>query len=130
MFGIIEKGKLQLDNPLSICKFEGKRFEIKILRKKRSNNENRYYWGVLIPIIADSMGEDDLDFVHEILRTKYLYEVKIVTIGNHKKEFKKLRSTADLSIHEFEEYMTKCRMWASKFLSCYVPLPNETEFTY
>ena len=86
--------------------------------KPRTEKENRYYWGVVIPIIASEVGEENPDVVHIWLQ---------IAVG-HKKTVCGVdvpRGTSDLSTAEFEEYASKARMFASKFLHVYIPLPNE-----
>lgn len=86
--------------------------------KPRTEKENRYYWGVIIPIVAEEIGEENKDIVHSSLQ---------VAVGHSKKVLNREvpLGTSDLSTAEFEEYATKARMFASKFLNVYIPLPNE-----
>ena len=37
-------------------------------------------------------------------------------------------STTDLSTIKMEDYLMHIRVWASQFLGCFVPLPNEVEY--
>ena len=41
-----------------------------------------------------------------------------------------LKSTTDLSTIEIEDYFSGIRNWSGDFLSCYIPLPNESQFNY
>ncbi len=124
IFATIQNGKIILDNKLDLFKLEGKRIEISLIKKKRSLNQNDYYWGVVIAMIASDIGEDN-ELVHDILRAKFLSEKKIVKIGLHEKEVLKLLSTKTLNKSQFEEYLEKCRQWSYKFLNVMIPLPND-----
>ena len=55
--------------------FEGKEVTVTIERKRRmrSNNQNKFYWGVVIPIIAELTGYDK-DRAHDAMRLKFLRE--------------------------------------------------------
>jgi len=40
-------------------------------KKQRSNDQNRYYWGVVIPILADHFGHDNQEDMHEDLKLEF-----------------------------------------------------------
>jgi len=113
-----------------IQKHEGKNIEITIKRKykRRSINENRYYFGVVIlywrDLIYNEWGESwSSEQVHEFLKTQCNFkEVIIESTG----EIKKIPvTTADLKTLEFEEYLEKCRRLANEYFNAIIPLPNE-----
>lgn len=85
-------------------------------RKDRSNNQNRYYFGVIIKILSDETGYFPQE-IHEAMKIKFLQ------IEGAK--FPVARSTSDLSTVETEDYYSKIRMWASSELGIYIPNPNE-----
>ena len=89
-------------------------------KKKRSNNQNRFYRGIVIPLIADHTGYAQ-DEVHEILKFAFLIQYK--KVGN--KELSYVGSTADLNTVQFEEYIVKIREWAWNTLQVQIPNPNE-----
>ncbi len=97
--------------------FEGKHIDliIKLPSKNRSNQQNRYYWGVVIDIIGKELGYSP-DETHEALKIKFLLDRrgKIPTI----------KSTAILTTKEFEEYLENIKRWASEFLSVVLPDPE------
>lgn len=129
--GVISDGKLDIDNVermqshiKSLSRDEPRKvvITIKPYRKSRSNNQNKYYWGVVIAILSDEIGYSTEE-MHEALKYKFLL------VDNYK-EIPTVRSTSDLSTIEFEEYMTNVRQWASADLQIYIPLPNETDYDY
>ena len=99
---------------------EGKYVEVVVRkeRSERSNNQNKYYHGVVVKMLSDFTGYDR-DEVHEILKHEFL---KKVNTGG----FEYVKSTAKLSTVEFEEYLDKIKTWAS-MLGCVIPDPNECE---
>ena len=124
-FGTASKGKLVLDEHedflRTVCLLEGKDIEVTIDRKRktRSNQQNKYFHGVIVPLISGATGYEK-DEVKEMIRAKFLsYDLKvgdeIVKVG---------RSTASLGTIEFELLNADCRRWASKTLGIYIPDPN------
>ena len=98
------------------------------LRGKRSIQQNRYYFGVPIKLIAEHTGYTK-DETHELLKYKFLTET-IWLEGKATQVITVTKSTTDLTTVEMEEYLSEIRQWASLELSCYVPEPNETEYAY
>lgn len=75
--------------------------------KDRSNPQNRYFHGVVLPILADYTGYTQ-DEMKAVVKWKF-----------------KVKSTAELTTAEFEKFMSDVRMWASAELACFVPEPGE-----
>lgn len=86
----------------------------------RSTKQNRYYWGVVIPMIQQEIGEENKEVVHGWLQAEVGHTA---TLSGKDVP----RGTSDLSTAEFEEYTARVRMFASKFLNLYIPEPNEGE---
>jgi hypothetical protein len=92
-----------------------------IIRKhkaQRSNSQNSYYWGVVLPILGGYFGYEN-DEVHFALRNKFLKKGAC--------DLETARSTASLSTAEFEEYLEDIRRWAITDYNVNIPLPNEVE---
>jgi len=126
--GQIEKGKLVLENPqrylVHLSKFEGKKVEL-VLRKrrsKRSDGQNRYYWAVVIEILADHCGYDPEE-MHEALKLKFLSDRCVDENG-----LVKIRSTAALNTDEFIQYTNRVVRFAAQDLGVYIPDPNQFEY--
>lgn len=84
--------------------------------KHRTSPLNKYYWGIVIQMIADETGASP-DDVHQEIKRMFL------RVGGDKIPITK--STAELSTVEFLDYLAKIRMWAASFLNLMIPLPNE-----
>ncbi len=93
-------------------------------RKKRSLQENAYYWGVIIYMISQETGEDT-NRVHEALKIKFLKD-HFGDIPSEK--LWTVKSTADLNTSEMEEYLANIRQFAAQELNMYIPLPNEVDY--
>jgi hypothetical protein len=100
---------------------------VKKHRKQRSNRQNRYYRGVILPLLAQELGYTN-DEMNEIIKAKFFLiperEITtargvIITVPSH------TESTSDSNTGEFEEKLEDIRQWASYDLGLYLPLPNE-----
>jgi len=100
-----------------------------VIRKwneKRSNLQNSYYWGTVIPILAEYFGHDNAEDLHEDLKLKFNpVESKIdpgKMIGG---------TTTKLSTVEFfsgeTSYIERICRWAATEYSIYVPPPTKSE---
>jgi hypothetical protein len=98
--------------------------------KERSNQQNRYYWGVLVKILSNELGYTPEE-VHEVIKYKFLLTERTFTTkeGDVRQLFV-AGSTASLSTSDFEALMSRIRSWASAELSIYIPEPNEVPFEY
>lgn len=71
-------------------------------RPKRSEAQNRYYWGVYLPLIADETGERDLDRLHRLFTGMFLTTSIELVLG---KQVRMTKSTTALSKNDFSEYI-------------------------
>lgn len=71
-------------------------------RPKRTIQQNRYYWGVYLPLIAEETGEQNLDALHKLFTGKFLSEGITEVLGE---KVRMVRSTTSLSKSEFAEYI-------------------------
>lgn len=100
---LIVESKIWFHHQLSKFK-DGEKvtLEIHSRKPKRSDQQNRYYWGVYLPLIAKETGEHDLDALHELFKGKFLSEGIVEVLGQ---KVRKKKSTTDLSVGEFCEYI-------------------------
>lgn len=71
-------------------------------RPKRSEAQNRYYWGVYLPLIAKETGEQDLERLHRLFSGKFLTTGIVEVLGERVRITK---STTALSKADFGEYI-------------------------
>ena len=71
-------------------------------KPKRSEQQNRYYWGAFLPKVAEETGENDLDKLHELFKGKFLTQGVVEVLGE-KVRLKK--STTELGVGEFTQYI-------------------------
>jgi len=95
-------------------------------RVYRSSQQNRYYWGVLIPVVMDGLKEAgnyfDRQETHELLKHRFLTEDVIV---NGEKVIEGARSTTKLTQREMNDYMDSVRAWAYEYLGITIPVQGE-----
>ena len=95
-------------------------------KSKRSNDQNRYYWGVVIPILADYFGHDNAEDMHHDLKEKFNpIESKLEPgkmIGG---------TTTKMSTEEFfcgeTSYVERICRWAAMEYEIYIPPPKKAE---
>lgn len=132
--GTVTNGKLHIsfrDRFLSCfttwkdCRVE---VTVKKLYKRRSNQQNGYYWGVIVQtarlLISEAYGQTiSNEEAHEHLKRECNY-TEIVSEATG--EISRLaKSTTELTTVEMEEYNERCRQWLYNFFGEVVPLPNE-----
>lgn len=126
--GVLGRNRMAFRRLLS--EFEGKDIEIIIQRKKktRSNNQNAYYWGVIVKLVQNAIKEQwgermTSNDVHSMLKT----ELNYVERYNEKtgEVIKVAKSTTQNTTTEQEEYHEECRRFAKEWFNIDIPLPNE-----
>ena len=102
---------------------EGRLVRIAIgdMDKSRSNQQNKYYWGCVLKLVAEYTGYTENE-VHEWLKDQLLPK-KFVTIAGVEVEARK--STSDLSTVDFQAYIEHVRAFAAMELQIVIPLPSE-----
>lgn len=85
---------------------DGTEVELKIrkVNNRRHEEQNNYYW-LILRIIADELGYDNPDLLHE----------------HFKKEYNSGQSTTDMNPKEFSEYIQKIIIYASGELGIILP---------
>ncbi len=114
----------------AINSFEGKDLLITFEKvgKKRSNNQNAYYWGVLIPIlqscIKNSWGEIwSKEKSHDFFKMQFNF---IERINESTGEILRVpKSTTENTTTAQEELHIEIRNFISEWFDVNVPLPNE-----
>lgn len=121
-----EDGKLHLQSPevfkQAVRAYAGKFVEltVKEQRNRRSDRANRYYFGVVIKLVAEHCGYEP-DEMHEALAFRFLrIEDDPVTSSPRRQR------TPKTSTKEFAEYVDQCIRFAAE-LGVYVPQPHEVD---
>lgn len=122
--GYVKDGKLNINGQdrfdLWIGSLEGKKVKltVKPYRATRSQEQNAYYWGVVLQTISEFTGYDPED-LHNHFKAHFLKK----RIGN----LTTFRSTTELNKVEFGEYLDKIIRFSAERLECVIPSPEEVE---
>ena len=88
--------------------------ELKNFYKKRSDNQNQYYWGVVLQIISEETG-NDLEDLHSTFKAMFLVDrTGVIPI---------IKSTAKLTTIEFNDYINRIVLFVSQRLNLEIPEP-------
>lgn len=114
---VFESKKQEQDFKNKIISLEGKfaNLELKKFVKKRTTSQNAYYWGVVLPIIAEETG-NDIDDLHTTFKAMFLVDRtgKIPVV----------KSSAKLTTVEFIDFTNKVVLFASQELNLEIPEPK------
>ena len=110
--------------------FEGKTIKITIEKfvNKRSNNQNSYYWGVIIPILKNAILNEwgevwSKEITHEFCKMQFNYFEKI---NEETGEIVRVpKSTSENTTTTQEEFHLEIRKFAKEWFNTIIPLPNE-----
>ena len=71
-------------------------------RPKRSEAQNRYYFGVYLPLIAKETGEYNIERLHNLFKGMFLTTGIVDVLGQ---KVRMTKSTTELSKNDFSEYI-------------------------
>jgi len=112
--------------------FEGSEIVITIqkAKKRRSNPQNSYYWGIVLNIVQqglkDATGEfRSVENIHyNILLKMFAPENEIVNTETGECITEKITSS-QMTTTQFCEYVMEIQKWGAEFLGVDIPSPNE-----
>lgn len=120
----VSNSTLQLQTPdkfrTYLYSLKGQQVEVvvRLPRKDRSTQQNKWYWKCIVGIVAEHFG-----YLPEEMHQAY----KLLFLRMHEEgKPKTVRSTTQLSTVEFSQYTEKCQHWAAE-QGIIVPSPNEVE---
>lgn len=96
-------------------------------KRKRSNNQNRYLWGVVYPLVRDGFkdlgNKESIETIHEFLKARFLKKEIVHEDTGEVLSF--TRSTTDLSTSEMMDYIAEIQQFSAEYLNVVIPDPNE-----
>ena len=134
-FGVIKKGKLDIvDHEKEAirrwCRTfkDGTRVDI-VIRKhssKRTNQQNRYYWGTVIPILSNYFGHDNPEDMHQDLKQKFNPTESKIEPGKIIGGTTTKMSTIEFMVSD-DSYVERICRWASMDYGIYIPPPKKVD---
>lgn len=114
----------------AIATFENKQVVIKIekFKKKRSTQQNRFYYGVIIPIVQNCLKEAGHimtnESTHDLIKLKFLKETLFVneTTGE---VIERIKSTTELSTSQFMDLLAEINNFTFEYFGVTLPSPND-----
>jgi hypothetical protein len=116
----------------TLTRLEGKRVElvVRLPRRRRTGQQNRYYFGVVLALLAEACGEDfdtkeEREAFHDAVAFKFLQ------IANHPVTGapRRLRTPA-MDTQEFWAYVERVRRWAAETFALVIPDPGQVDAAY
>lgn len=112
-----------------IAKMAGKKLKITIAvyKRKRSNPQNAFYFGVIVPLVRqmflDAGNDITSDEAHYFIKKEVWRHVKTIVLPDGKTK-EVVDTSTKLTTAEWENFMEKTRAWAAEF-DLMLPFPNE-----
>lgn len=133
----VKDGSLAVNRDLiakSIKAFEGAEITLTIEKKynKRSNNQNAFYWGVLLPIIANLLKDATGHYfsqeeAHDVLKSNCNYKE---LVSESTGEITKIPlSTTELTTLEWLEFIEKVEHFVFDYFNVNLPKPYNEDYT-
>jgi hypothetical protein len=114
----------------AIQTFEGKQIVIKIekAKKKRSTQQNRFYYGVIIPIVQNCLKEAGHimtnESTHDLIKLKFLKETLFVNEETGE-VIERIKSTTELSTSQFMDLLAEINNFTFEYFGVSLPSPND-----
>lgn len=100
------------------------RLTVKVYRARRTDPQNRLYWGVVVASLQTFLREQGECYtseeVHGLMKAKFLRK-SIINPVTGEIVGETARSTATLSVDEFSEYLELCVTWLADMFGIVVP---------
>jgi hypothetical protein len=114
----------------AIATFEGKQIVIKIekAKKKRSTQQNRFYYGIIIPIVQNCLKEAGHimtnESTHDLIKLKFLKEALFVNEETGE-VIERIKSTTELSTSQFMDLLAEINNFTFEYFGVSLPSPND-----
>jgi hypothetical protein len=106
------------------------RYQVTIESKNnRSNDQNAYLHGVVIPLVFEGLRDAGFDDVRDKEDAKLVIKTIFLTRKIHSPEngdtIPIIRKTSELTTIEMMQFIDDVIKWAAEYLNVQIPLPNE-----
>lgn len=97
-------------------------------KKKRSNPQNAFYHGVIIPIVQNCLREAGYvmtnEATHDLIKLKFLKEA-ILTNEETGEVVERVKSTTELSTSQFMDFVAEIRQFTNEYFGVDIPDPSQ-----
>jgi len=99
-------------------------------KKERSNQQNRFYWGVVVPLVQNGLLEatgelrSNENIHYKILLPMFAPVNELVNKDTGECISEKITSS-DMTTTQFMEFILEVQKWSAEFLNIDIPNPNE-----
>ena len=99
-------------------------------KKERSNQQNRFYWGVVVPLVQNGLLEatgelrSNENIHYKILLPMFAPVNELVNKDTGECISEKITSS-DMTTTQFMQFILEVQKWSAEFLSVDIPNPNE-----
>lgn len=96
--------------------------------RPRTNKQNRWYWGVVVKMIAEYAHEDP-EKIHEFLKGEFcIQDIVVIKLKDGSEATRKIpMSTTKLLTTGFNKYKEDIQSWAREFLGLIIPDPEQVD---
>jgi hypothetical protein len=129
--GVVKGGALRMSDPArwraALSGLEGERLILTVERPatRRSNRQNKWYWGVILPIVASYLSKGRPFELHS---TQAHYLLKSAFLGVVETAMGPTpQSSRTLSTEEFAEYCDRILAHAASEWALHIPQPGEMD---
>lgn len=129
----LDNGNLKLVNKAEMLKFalslncKEFLFTLEKKRSKRSNQQNKYYWGVVVPLVKQGLIDlgynVDTESTHDFIKSEFNYKE---IVNENTGEVKKIpNTTTQLNKSEFSEMIERIKIFSAEWFGIYIPDAGE-----
>ena len=136
--GTVRDGEIKLPKKMRaeiVEAFNNKHIKVTVERNKsiRSSQQNRYYWGVVLPYVLDGFIEvgnrmqrngESIKLIHELMKSKFLDNGAVIADAQGQ-VYNAPPTTTTLNKSDMGDYVEAIKEWAGEFLNIKIPEPGE-----
>lgn len=128
--GIFKRNRNLVLNAIKSFNGKGVIVTFSKIKKTRSNGQNRFYWGIVIPLIQngllDATGElRSAENIHYKILLPLFAPINEIVNKETGECIQERLTSSDLTTTQFMEYIMEVQKWSSEFLNIDIPNPNE-----
>lgn len=109
------------------------KLEVKKVRKPRSNDQNKWLWGCIYPMLLEALVDAGWEFV-SVEQVHEFFKARVTTQDVVNRDTGEIvsfpQSTAEMSTVQFMTYCEKLREYGREYLNVEIPDPDKNWVTH